>query len=178
MSLKKRMSGVTGAVILFFAVPLLSAQPPAPKADWQAWKFLLGEWVGAGGGGPGQGAGGSRFYLDLQERVLVRTNYSDFPATQERPAFSHNDLMIIYQDAGGARAVYFDNEGHVIHYAAAFSSDLKTLTFIGDIKPSEPRFRMIYSREPGDRLKLRFEIARPGKPDEFSPYIEAIMKRK
>ena len=178
MTRRTRMIGISALAVLWLGVPLLPAQPVVPKADWQAWKFLLGEWVGEGGGGPGQGAGGSRFYLDLQDRILVRTNYSEFPATKDRPAFSHNDLMIIHQDPDGARAVYYDNEGHVIRYTAAFSGDGRILTFLGEIKAAEPRFRMIYSRESGDRLKLKFEIAPPGKPDEFKPYIEAVMKRQ
>ena len=33
--------------------------------NWDAWQFLLGEWVGEGGGAPGQGGGGMTFHFDL-----------------------------------------------------------------------------------------------------------------
>ena len=178
MHRSNRVINIIGVLILVMTALSLSAQQAAKAANWDPWKFLLGEWIGEGGGNvPGQGAGGSKFYLDLQDRVLVRTNFSEFPATKDRPAFSHNDLMIIFQESGTARAVYFDNEGHVIYYTAEFSADYNTLTFTSDIKPSEPRFRLIYLKE-GDKLKLKFEIAPPGKPEAFSPYIESVMKKK
>jgi hypothetical protein len=173
-----RMKNCVVLVILLISALSLSAQQPAKTANWDSWKFLLGEWIGEGGGGAGLGEGGSKFYLDLQDRILVRTNFSGFPATKDRPAFSHNDLMIIYQESDTTRAIYFDNEGHVIHYSAEFSKDMITLTFTSEIKPSEPRFRLSYSKEPENKLKLKFEFAPPGKPDAFSTYIEAVMKRK
>jgi hypothetical protein len=138
----------------------------------------LGEWVGEGDGLPGQGIGGSKFYLDLQDRICIRTNYAKFEATKERPAFSHDDLMVIYQEAGTVRAEYFDNEGHVIHYTAAFSENSNALIFTSESKPTEPRFRLTYQKEPDEALKLKFEIAPPGKPEAFSTYIESKLKKK
>ena len=44
--------------------------------------------------------------------------------------------------------------------------------------PSAPRFRLTYTRADAARLKLKFEIAPPGKPDQFAPYIEATARRK
>src|SRR5262245_27368766 len=66
-----------------------SAQQAARSANWEAWQFLLGEWEGKGGGGPGQGTGGFTFSLDLQKRILVRRNHSEYPATNKQPAFTH-----------------------------------------------------------------------------------------
>ena len=46
-------------------------------ADWHQWQFLIGEWIGKGGGdAPGQGTGGSKFYFDLDSTILVRENYA------------------------------------------------------------------------------------------------------
>ena len=178
MRRSNQMMNIILVLILLMSNLSLSAKQTAKVVTWDSWKFLLGEWIGEGGGNvPGQGTGGSKFYLDLQDRILVRTNFSEFPATKDRPAFSHNDLMIIFQESGTVRAVYFDNEGHVIYYTAEFSEDYNTLTFTSDIKPSEPRFRLIYLKE-GAKLKLKFEIAPPGKPEGFSTYIESVMKKK
>ncbi len=79
--------------------------------------------VGEGGADPGQGVGGFTFSLDLQNTVVVRKNYADYPATKDRPAFSHNDLMVIYGEGEKMRAIYFDNEQHVINYTVTIPED-------------------------------------------------------
>ena len=145
--------------------------------NWDAWRFLLGEWVGTGGGKPGLGGGDLSFQFDLQEQVLVRRNRVGFPATPERPAFTHDDLTIIYPDTTGSmRAVYFDNEGHVIQYAVTINAD--AIMMISDPDPSTPRFRTSYWKGENETVCTRFEIALPGKPDDFSIYVEGIVKQK
>ena len=171
-----------GAWILCAA--FFMAQPAQMKgsnpADWEGWKFLLGQWVGEGSGQPGQGSGGFTFVLDLQGKVLVRKNHADYPATKDRPAFTHGDLMVIYHEAEGspARAIYFDNEGHVIHYDVSFSEDGSTWVFLSDPTPSAPRYRLTYTKEKTGMLGIKFEIAPPGKPEAFSTYIEARARRE
>ena len=128
--MKKFMVIFTLCLLPFVLSTILSAQQPVKNADWSSWQFLLGEWVGEGGGNqPGQGAGSCIFHLDLQNRVLMRKNHSEFPASKERPAFSHDDLMIIYQEAGQTKAVYFDNEGHIIHYVVTFPEKQPSVVF-------------------------------------------------
>ncbi len=166
------------ALVMVHFAPSCAQQPSRPP-NWDGWEFLLGDWIGEGGGGPGQGTGGFTFTLDLQKQILVRKNHADFPASAERPAFSHDDLMIIYQDPPRpARAVYFDNESHVIHYTAEFSKDRNTLTFVSDPIPSSPRFRMIYSKTSDKILSIKFEIAPPGSVDTFSTYIQSTARRQ
>lgn len=148
-------------------------------ANWDPWQFLLGEWVGEGGGGPAQGSGGFTFSSDLQQRILVRRNYANYPATTDRPAYAHEDLMLIYQQPGApTRAIYFDNEGHVINYAVTFFQDGDIITFLGEIQPSAPRFRFTYTKLGPGSVGIAFEIAPPGKPEEFAPYIRATAQRK
>jgi hypothetical protein len=150
------------------------------KGDWGPLQFLVGDWVGEGGGSPGQGAGEFSFHPDLQGRILVRKNFADYPASKDRPAFRHDDLTIVYRESEGAppRAIYFDNEGHVIRYSIAVSSETNTIEFVSDASPSAPRFRLTYSKTGGDTVGIKFEMAPPGKPDAFSTYIEAKAKRK
>lgn len=170
------------ALVLVMAVFVSSA--PAWRAEdapnWDSWRFLLGEWTAEGGGQPGQGAGTFSFAFDLQGGILVRKSRVDYPATKDRPAFSHEDLMVIYREAGAAspRAIYFDNEGHVIHYSAEFSDGGNALEFLSDPVPSAPRFRLTYTKAEGGTLRVRFEIAPPGKPDAFSTYVEGAARRK
>jgi hypothetical protein len=87
---------------------------------------------------------------------------------------------VVYKESDGAppRAIYFDNEGHVINYSITIFPDQKTIEFVSDVLPSNPRYRLTYVKTGSDTLTLRFEIAPPGKPDSFSTYIQAKAKRK
>ena len=143
----------------------------AGSQTWDALRTLEGRWIGEGGGAT---AGEFSFTPEVQGSVLVRRSFAQYAATKDRPAYRHDDLMVIY-GAAEPRAVFFDNEGHVIHYRIQAAGE--AILFISDPEPSAPRFRLTYTRTTADRLKLKFEIAPPGKPDAFSPYIEATARR-
>jgi hypothetical protein len=149
-------------------------------SGWALFESLLGDWVGEGGGQPGQGTGEFSFHPDLQNRILVRRSYAAYPPTKDRPAFRHDDLMVVYRESDSAplRALYFDSEGHVIHYSVTASSNQKTIEFVSEVLPSSPRYRLTYVMTGSDTLTLKFEIAPPGKPDSFSTYVEAKVRRK
>ena len=143
-------------------------------AGWGPVDFLLGDWVGEGGGGPGQGSGSFSFHPDLQGKVLVRKNRAEYPATKDRAASVHDDLMIVYHDAPEAplRAIYFDSEGHVIRYEIQSGQEGEAV-FVSAPEPSAPRFRLTYMHTGPDQVKIRFEIAPPSHPAQFASYIEA-----
>jgi hypothetical protein len=170
------------SLVLMIVLATVSAGAALASADsdpWKPYRFLVGHWMGEGGGEPGKGSGEFSFTLDLQEKVLVRRNRADFPAAQGRPAFSHEDLMVIYRGAGDRpdKAIYFDSEGHVIHYTATFSQDQRSLTFLSDAAPAGPRFRLSYTQSDGGLLRIKFEIAPPGHPDAFKTYLEGSARR-
>jgi len=145
--------------------------------NWDFWQFLLGEWIGEGGGVPGQGGGGMTFHFDLQGQVLLRENHVDFPATPDRPAFAHDDLTIIYPDpTGSMRAIYFDNEGHVTPYVVTAAED--SIIMVSDPEPSAPRSRTTFLKGKNGTIITRFELAPPGNPDGFAIYVEGAAKRK
>jgi hypothetical protein len=150
------------------------------ESSWEPYRFLIGDWVGEGTGQPGQGSGEFSFRLDLRDKVLVRKNHAEYPATSGRPGLVHDDLMVVYRsdDEGPAKAIYFDNEGHVIHYTATVSNDHRTITFLSDASTSAPRFRLSYAREGEGKVRIQFEIAPPGKPDAFKTYLEGSARRK
>ena len=165
------------AFLLIFGGRAMAQQPDG--SNWDGWRPLLGKWTAEGGGQPGQaGSGGFSFEHDLQGKVLVRRNYAEYPATAGKKASRHDDLMVIYQEPGkGTWAVYFDNEGHVIHYSVSLSEDRKTITFLSDALPAAPRFRIIYTLLKDGSLDIEFDIAPPGKPDSFSKYVEGKARR-
>ena len=178
------MNRTTRALLLVALTGLLpltiTAHAQESTKEWASFEYLIGDWVGEGGGQSGQGTGGFTFLPDLQNHILVRKNHAAYPATKDRPAFTHDDLMVVYRDSENAppRAVYFDSEGHVIHYSVTASADHKTIEFVSEALPSSPRYRLTYFVTGGGALTLKFEIAPPGKPDSFSTYIEAKAKRK
>jgi len=167
-------------IVLILGVASLAAQPAKKDSRWAPLAFLIGDWTGEGGGGPGQGTGGFSFLPDQDGKILIRKNRSDYPATKDKPAFSHTDLLIVYQDPGEAklRAIYFDSEDHTIHYTVDPSADGNSVQFVSDASPSQPRYRLTYRKQATDRLAIQFEIAPPDKQAAFSTYIAATARRK
>ena len=161
-----------GVLSLIVLPLLLAAQPSKSGVNWQPLRWLIGDWTATGGGDPGQGFGGFSFHEDLQGQVLIRKNFSQYPATAGKPAYRHDDLMVIYPAGRDFKAEYFDNEGHVIHYAVSASSDGNTITFVSDEAAPGPRFRLSYHKNSENTLAGTFEIAPPGKPDGFAKYLE------
>jgi hypothetical protein len=164
---------MTSAIV---SLLLLFAQPPADPVR-AALGQLTGDWTGAGTGTPGEATGGFSFRPDLQGLIIIRRNYAEYPAAKDRPAFRHDDLMIFHRQAsqGPWQADYYDNEGHVIRYAV--SAEAGKLVCLSEPSANAPRFRFTYTIDSPQTLKLKFEIAPPGKPDAFSTYIEASARR-
>jgi hypothetical protein len=154
----------TAGVLVMLGAAAPRAERPAPLA---AFEFLLGTWEAVG---EGTGAtGGFTFAPAVQDRVILRTNYSNTPASVDKPASRHDDLMTIYVDAGIVKADYIDSEGHVIRYAAQTRDG--EVRFVSEIKPSEPRYRLTYTKKSADTIDGKFEIAPPGTPEAFAPYL-------
>lgn len=144
--------------------------------DWGPAQFLVGHWTGTGSGQPGNGTGSFTFAADLQDKVLVRKSFAEYPAAGGRPASRHDDLMIIYRDEASHnfRATYFDSEGHVIQYIV--TGDRAGVVFRSEGKPDQVRYRLTYPSTGKETLKLKFEVAPPGK--DFATYIDAGAKRE
>jgi hypothetical protein len=151
-------------------IPLL-AQPAMPADRFGSLAFLIGEWIGQGSGSPGEGAGGFSFLPDQDGKILIRKNRAEYPAANGRPAYSHTDLMIVYQEDAQLRAIYFDTEDHVIHYTVEPSPDGDTVRFVS------ANYRLTYRKTGPDTLALKFEIAPPDKPGAFQTYIDATARR-
>lgn len=146
--------------------------------DWNAWKFLLGDWQGAHTGDPGAGTGTFSFSFDLDENILVRKSHTVFPPVGDRLGYAHDDLIIIYTEfTGEKRAIYFDNEQHVIHYAGRLSPDEATMTLESDPVPGMPQFRFTYVKSGPEAVEARFEMTPPDKPGAFFTYLAGTARR-
>ncbi len=151
----------------------------ADDATWKALEKLSGDWVGEGTGKPGEATGGFLFSSELQGKIITRKNWADYPKQNDKPAFRHDDFTVISRSENGPiQATYWDNEGHVIHYTVSTSTNAQEIVFLGDVPQEGPRFRFRYFLQNDKRMKMMFEIASPGKPTQFSTYIEATARRR
>jgi hypothetical protein len=163
--------------ILFLAsfAIFTSCVAAAQDQSLSALRFLVGTWQ-AVETTPGE-TGAFAFELKVQGRVMVRTNEAVYSATSDRPASRHDDLLVIYSEAGVLKADYFDSEGHVIRYAV-HTRPPDGVTFLSDSSPREPRYRLTYTASADGVLVGTFEVAAPGSPDAFKPYLSWKARRR
>ena len=173
-----------GPMLFTILAVLISAQSTIHLPEQKPFddlSFMVGRWTGEGTGAPGNGVGEFSFEWDLGRNVLIRRSFAEYPATPERPASRHDDLMVVFVEAGKLKAEYFDSEGHVIHYRVMPAADSKSVEFLSEPPAGAPRYRLTYTKA-GDpnSMKLKFEIANPdknNKADVFTPYIDATLRR-
>jgi hypothetical protein len=163
-------------VILFFALTqALVAQDL--KAGWDKWQYMMGAWEGEGSGQPGSGSGSYTLKPKLGGSILERKGVTDIPAAGGRPAVHHEDVMIVYKNREGnpVKAIYFDNENHVIPYDIAYADN--KIVLVSEASSSMPRFRLTYEKLEDKVMNIRFEMAMPGAPDDFKMYLEGKNKK-
>jgi hypothetical protein len=162
--------------ILLIVISLLFSVQ-ALAQDWGPLQFLLGTWTTdqPSTGARALGTGSFSFSPDLQGKVLVRKSFAEYPPENGKPAYRHDDLMIVYRDGDShLRAMYFDNEDHVIEYSVQPSAHGVVFESQGSSVAS--RYRLTYTATGADHAKLKFEIALPEK--DFTTYIEASVHRE
>jgi hypothetical protein len=168
------------ALITVLSLPAISqAQKSDSTGGLNQLKFLLGEWVGEGSGKPGEGTGGFTFSMDLQNHVMIRKNYADYPAIYNKAAYRHEDLMVIYQLPGDTlRAIFFDNEKHVINYDVNPGKNQKAVIFVSPATGKGWRYRLTLAEIDDKNLSIKFEMAPSIDPEKFSTYIDAKAHKK
>ncbi len=145
------------------------------SSSWIKWSWLIGQWKGEGNGQPGQGGGIFSFNPDLSDKILVRKSHSEYPATSNKPAIVHDDLLIVYLDFSGnpSKAIYFDNEGHTINYSVSYAE--KTIVLLSDKIQNIPIFRLTYTLLDSESIDTKFEMSQDG--EKFVTYIEGKSKK-
>jgi len=164
-------------VIALFCGPVVCAQnAPTPESalgSWQSLQFLIGTWEAKtqGGFAKAEGIGTYMFQLELRNHILAR--HSSGEACKGPADFNcaHSDLLYVYQDAAGQphKAIYFDNEGHVIHYQVS-TPTASSVIFLSDPSRPGPQFRLSYALN-GSILSGKFQMRMPGQT-EFTSYLE------
>ena len=159
---------------LLFALSVGAQSPPQSRTDpWKALAFLQGTWEAKTTGDSNVTAMGTyTFRTELKDHILARhsTNSAGCkgPATYD---CDHGDLLYIYQDAPGQplKAIYFDNEGHVIHYDVS-TPDTTTALFLSDASRPGPQFRLLYELKDAV-MSGKFQMRMPGQ-SEWKSYLE------
>jgi hypothetical protein len=163
------------ALIALFlcALPLCAQSAPPAANPLQPLAFLEGTWEAKAQGDTGAAVNGSyAFQFELKNHVLARHTVNiDSCKGPENYDCEHSDLLYVYADAPGQalKALYIDNEGHVIHYDVS-TPDSTTAVFLSDASLPGPQFRLIYSLK-GSVLSGKFQMRMPGQAD-WRPYLE------
>lgn len=159
-------------------LPLGAQTPPnATRDPLDALHFLEGGWAAHSTGQGATSEGTYSFLRELKGHVLARHGK---PANCQGPASfdcEHGDLLYVFQEAPGQplKALYLDNEGHVIHYDVTVPEP-GTAIFLSEPAGGGPRFRLTYTLR-GEVLSGKFQMQLPGQTD-WRSYLEWSGGRK
>ena len=146
---------------------------------WKQLRFLIGTWDAktVGGSAGAAGSGTYSFQLELRDRILARHTSSAGCKGPTSFDCEHGDLLYVYQDAAGQpyRAIYFDNEGHVIHYDVSIPSS-SSVVFLSSPSQPGPQYRLSYELK-GATMFGKFQMRAPGQA-EFVSYLEWSGEKK
>ncbi|MGO8710198.1 MAG: hypothetical protein ACLQMG_21170 [Terracidiphilus sp.] len=149
------------------------AQTPTKPDPWAGLRFLLGSWEAktTGGAAQAQASAGYAFHLELRDHILARHSRAGACAAPGDFDCQHSDLLYIYPVGNGQalEAIYFDNEGHVIHYGVSIPK-AGTVVFLSDPAQAGPQYRLSYTLLEGV-MSGRFELRMPSQA-EFTSYLE------
>jgi hypothetical protein len=146
--------------LFLLAASVLFGQPAADP--WKTLKFLEGTWDAKteGGTAGANGTGPYRFQFELGGHVLARHSQTDQCTGPADFNCQHGDLLYVYPEGAALKAIYFDNEGHVIHYDISTPS-AATAVFLSEASRPGPQFRLIYERK-GMVMSGKFQMRMPG----------------
>ena len=157
----------------------IAAKSPAKVDPWAGLRFLVGSWEAKTTGGVAQAqvSAGYAFRLELRDHVLARHSRSGACSAPDDFNCQHSDLLYIYPTGNGAafEAIYFDNEGHVIHYGVTTPKP-GTVVFLSDPAQSGTQYRLSYTFLDG-LMSGQFELKMPSQA-EFTSYLEWSGKRQ
>ena len=170
--MKRTLSVLVLSLLAFWPCPSIG-QDAAKPDPWASLHFLIGTWEAktTGGSARAQGAGNYSFQLKLAGHLLARHSGGGSCKGPEDYNCNHADLLYLYPEgpAGALRAIYFDNEGHVIHYTVSVP-EAGTVVLLSDANQPGPQFRLTYELS-GGVMAGKFQMRMPGQAD-FTSYLE------
>jgi hypothetical protein len=159
------------AFFLLIGTALLSAQTGNER--WNPLRFLEGTWdAKTQGETSGVNATGAyTFRKELGGHILARHTSATGCKGPVDFNCEHGDLLYIYQDLPDQplKAIYFDNEGHVIHYTISTPTPTSAV-FLSDPSAPGPQFRLTYELS-GTLMSGKFQIHMPGQAG-WKSYLE------
>jgi hypothetical protein len=161
------------ALMVCCSLPMAAQTAANSKPDpWKALNFLEGTWTAKALGDSGAAASGRyTFQRELDGHVLARHSTSD-PNCKGPATFdcAHGDLLYIFEDSPGQalKAIYFDNEGHVIRYDVSTPTSTSVI-FLSE-PASGPQFRLTYELKSGV-MTGKFQMRMP-EQTEWRSYLE------
>lgn len=144
--------------------------------EWEALKFLLGKWKGQADGTMGHGPGTLEVKTELDGKIVTARNEQIFFAP-DGEGYTYHSLMTIYLSGIDRKAMFFDNEGHVIRYDVQLSTEPRKVTFVSVPMPFVPRFRFSYTDKGDGSILVNFESAPANDPEAFVPYVGGTIRR-
>ncbi len=152
--------------------PGATAQGMATGQDaFASLGFLEGSWSAHGSGQGASSDGAYTFRRELGGHILAR--HAQVAGCKGPAQFDceHGDLLYIYPDAPGQplKAIYFDNEGHVIHYGVSVPEP-GSVVFLSEGAGGGPQFRLMYTFRNGS-MAGSFAMQMPGQT-AWRPYLE------
>ena len=171
--LKNSATATLLLLALCAAIPAVAQSAPATisKPDqWKSLAFLEGTWDAKGQGNGAAINGTSTFQLELDGHIMARHSRTSDCKGPDSFDCEHGDLLYVFADAPGAplKAIFFDNEGHVIHYDVSTPSP-GTAIFLSDAAMPGPQFQLVYSLQ-GNVMAGKFQMRVPGQP--WKSYLE------
>jgi uncharacterized protein YaiE (UPF0345 family) len=152
----------------------MAAGQTAPAPDpFKALNFLEQNWEANTNGYAGVKTTGTyTFRRELGGHILARRSTSD-PACKGPVTFDceHGDILYVYEEAPGQplKAIYFDNEGHVIHYNVSTPTP-SSVVFLSESSRPGPQFRLSYELK-DTLMSGKFQMRMPGQSD-WKSYLE------
>ena len=149
----------------------LAAPAPAATDPLRPLAFLEGTWEANARGEQGAEVKGTyTFVREMGGHVLARHSTSEGCRGPASFDCQHGDLLYVYAEPpnGTLKAIFFDNEGHVIHYAVS-TPDAATAVFLSDAQAG-PRFRLTYQLK-GGIMSGKFQMLVPGQTD-WKSYLD------
>ncbi len=168
------------AAVLLLLSSSFRAQSGSAAADpFKALDFLKGSWEATTRDTAGVHVVGTyTFKTELGGHVLGR-HVTSLSACKGPDSFDceHSDLLYVFAEGPGQplKAIYFDNEGHVIHYTVS-TPDAATAVFLSDASQPGPQFRLIYELK-NSVMSGKFQMHMPGQAD-WRSYLEWSGGRK